>query len=92
MKMTYFVGYFCVNDLLLSTLIINSLSMKLTVNLPRIQSTLIKNVRCNGKNYPISFPHSAPSFIEIIQSMEVGKEHERMLAILSKQSNELESI
>jgi len=66
--------------------------MKLTVNLPRTPPSLIKNVRCNGKDYPVPLPQSALSFIEIIQTIEVAKEHEKMIAILSKKSNELDSI
>ena len=66
--------------------------MKLTVNLPRTPPSLIKNVRCNGKDYPVAFPQATPSFIEIIQTMEVAKEHQKMIAILSKNSNELDSI
>lgn len=66
--------------------------MKVKINVGRTPTHTIKTAKCNGQTYTIPIPTSTFNFIEIVDELEISKNHEQTLAVISKQTTEVSSI
>jgi hypothetical protein len=66
--------------------------MKINIVVGKTHSHIFKNVTCNGKNYRIPFPSTNYNFINITERIEISKDYELCLAVLSKTSTSVSSI
>ena len=66
--------------------------MKTNIVLGKIYDHVLKNVLCNGEAYQVPFPRSSHNFISITSKIEIEKEYETCVAVLSKKHVQVSSL
>ena len=54
------------------------------VVISKLHEHTIKQVSCNGQLYDVPFPNSSKNLITIAEKIEIAKEYEKCLAVISK--------